>query len=124
MQTSSRFLPASAQIVADLSFGEVEADGTEADLPLHVEDALGKSPGVLVGGAEDMGRKSRRGLLPDAGKPRQLLDQSLDGKGIAAHGAPYIRPGICIPPVIFAISAAAISWALRTPSFTAAMIRS
>ena len=71
-----------------------------------------------------MGGEPRRGLLPDAGEPGQLLDQPLDGQGVAAHGAPYIRPGICIPPVIFAISAEAISWALRTPSFTAAMIRS
>ena len=109
---------------AELPLGKVEADGTEANLLLDVEDAFGQPARILHGAPENVVRQPRRRLFPNAGKTRKLPDQTLYGKGVPGHGAPYIRPGIWSPPVIFPISDAAISWALRIPSFTAATTRS
>ena len=61
---------------------EVEADLALSNRLLHLADGVGERQRVLRVDAQEVEREPLRGPLADAGQPRELCDQAVDGWGV------------------------------------------
>src|SRR6185437_3282646 len=128
-----------ARVLADSAarlVGQVEGGLAQADSLLDFADRVGQRERVLARGAQDVKGQALGRAVADARQLRELADQALHGRCVGgAHGigpgsallARY-RPGRPRPPRLPRSSPpeappsffAARSWAMRSPSLTAA----
>src|SRR5690606_33811016 len=103
-----------------LPSGHVEAPPARAHLLAHLHDRLGQPPGVDLVDCQQVEGQALGGLAPYPRKPRQLVDDSLDG---SLEHQPN-RPPRSSPPVSPPSWSPAASAAVFIAWFTAATIRS
>src|SRR5205823_5532234 len=104
--------------------GQVAALRAEADPLLHLADRVGQGERIRFRGLEDMERQPLRGPPANAGQPRELGDQVVDGRGV--QGVRYIpgRPRPPRPPSWPIIFCCCSCWAAVMAPFTADTSRS
>ena len=78
------------------SVGDIEAGAAQLDPLLHLHDAPAQLAHVFGLRVEEEEGEARRGLPSDAGQPRQVLYESLDGFRII-HLTTYRREAACRP---------------------------
>src|SRR3990170_3405832 len=66
-------------------FAETEALRAQPYLLAQFPDAVGQAGDVVQVALQQVKRQARRALLPDAGKLRQLLNQTGQRRGVSTH---------------------------------------